>query len=414
MSRIDELVERLCPDGVDFHRLGEIATLVRGHGLPKSEFVPEGVGAIHYGQMYTHFGAWADEVISHVRPDVAARLAVVNPGDVILANTSENLEGVCKAVAWVGRGDIVTGGHATVVKHSMEPKFLSYWFQSPGFQTQKRRLATGTKVIDVSARQLEGVKVPVPPLEIQREIVRILDQFTQLEAELEARRRQLAFCVEQFFDFGDLWADGTPVGAGTDVPFKRLGEVATLVRGHGLPKSDFVDEGVGAIHYGQIYTRLGPWTDKVLAHVTPANADKLARVETGDIIITNTSENLKDVGKAVAWLGGEPVVTGGHATVIKHDYNPKFLAFWFQSKDFEKQKRRLATGTKVIDVSAKQLENVLVPVLPLSKQTEIAERLDRMFLLTRDITVGLPAEIAARRKQYEYYRDKLLTFKEKA
>ena len=65
-------------------------------------------------------------------------------------------------------------------------------------------------------------------------------------------------------------------------------------------------------------------------------------------------------------------------------------------------------------MSAKQLENVLVPVLPLSKQTEIAERLDRMFLLTRDITVGLPAEIAARRKQYEYYRDKLLTFKEKA
>lgn len=104
MSRIDELVERLCPDGVDFHRLGEIATLVRGHGLPKSEFVPEGVGAIHYGQIYTHFGAWADEVISHVRPDAAARLAVVNPGDVILANTSENLEDVCKAVAWVGRG----------------------------------------------------------------------------------------------------------------------------------------------------------------------------------------------------------------------------------------------------------------------------------------------------------------------
>jgi type I restriction enzyme S subunit len=116
----------------------------------------------------------------------AEKLAKAEPGDLIITNTSENIEDVGKAVAWLGDSVIVTGGHATVIKHDLEPKYLSYWFQSPSFVTQKRALASGTKVIDVSARQLMKVRVPVPPLEVQREIVRILDQFSQLEAELEA------------------------------------------------------------------------------------------------------------------------------------------------------------------------------------------------------------------------------------
>jgi len=210
MSRIDELIADLCPDGVEFKALGEIADLVRGNGMPKVDLVDSGVGAIHYGQIYTRYGAWAKETISFVTSDTAKKLAHVSPGDIIITNTSENIDDVGKAVAWLGEESIVTGGHATVIKHREDPKYLSYWFQAESFRAQKRALATGTKVIDVSARQLMKVKIPVPPLEVQREIVRILDQFTaleaELEAELEARRKQYEYYRNRLLTFQEMSA----------------------------------------------------------------------------------------------------------------------------------------------------------------------------------------------------------------
>jgi type I restriction enzyme S subunit len=208
MSRIDDLVAELCPDGVEFKALGDIAELVRGNGMPKSDFTESGIGCIHYGQIYTHYGVWATETISFVAPKTAAPLAKVDTGDLIITNTSENVEDVCKAVAWLGKSQIVTGGHATVIKHEQNPKYLSYYFRTPDFFAQKKKQATGTKVIDVSAKSLARIRVPLPPLEIQREIVKVLDTFTQLEAELEAeldaRRRQYQYYRDALLTFDEL------------------------------------------------------------------------------------------------------------------------------------------------------------------------------------------------------------------
>jgi len=179
-----------------------------------------------------------------------------------------------------------------------------------------------------------------------------------------------------------------------------------------MPKSDFSESGIGAIHYGQIYTYYGVWADKTISFVRSEIAGRLVKVKKGDLVITNTSENLADVAKAVAWLGDEEIVTGGHATVIRHGQSPKFLSYWFQSQAFQRQKRKLALGTKVIEISSRNLAKVRVPVPPLPVQEAIVAILDRFDALVNDLSSGLPAEIEARRKQYEYYRDKLLTFKE--
>lgn len=216
MSRIDKLIAELCPSGVELKTLGDIAHLVRGNGMPKKDLTDEGVGAIHYGQIYTRYGAWTASTISFVAESTAVKLAKVDPGDIIITNTSENIEDVGKAVAWLGEDQIVTGGHATVIKHGQEPKYMAYWFQSESFFVQKRALATGTKVIDVSARQLLKVRVPVPPLEVQLEIVRMLDCLTQLEAELEAelkaeleaRRRQYAHYRDRLLTFPESTGGG--------------------------------------------------------------------------------------------------------------------------------------------------------------------------------------------------------------
>ena len=211
MSRIDELIQQMCPDGVEYRALGEIATLVRGNGLQKKDFTESGVGCIHYGQIYTHYGVWATATRSFVSPELAQTLRWVEPGDLVITNTSENLQDVCKAVAWLGDNNIVTGGHATIIKHHQDPRFLVYCTQTPEFFAEKKRLASGTKVIDVSASNLGKARIPVPPMEVQRAIVEILDRFAKLEAELEAaleaeleaRRRQYAHYRDQLLSFPD-------------------------------------------------------------------------------------------------------------------------------------------------------------------------------------------------------------------
>ena len=207
MNRIDSMLNSMCPTGVEYKTLGEIANLVRGNGMPKSDFSETGIGCIHYGQIYTHYGVWTDKTISFVPLNKSLPLAKVNTGDIIITNTSENIDDVCKAVAWLGDHQIVTGGHATVIKHEQNPKFLSYYFRTPHFFAQKIKYATGTKVIDVSTKNLSKILVPIPPLEIQNELVKILDKFTQLEAELEAeleaRRRQYSYYRDALLSFNE-------------------------------------------------------------------------------------------------------------------------------------------------------------------------------------------------------------------
>lgn len=190
MNRIEALLAELCPEGVEFKEIGDFGELVRGNGMPRSDFAESGVGCIHYGQIYTYYGIWTTKTISFVSAEKAEKLAKVDPGDLVITNTSENLDDVCKAVAWIGNTQIVTGGHATVLKHNQDSKYLAYYLRTPHFSSEKRKHATGTKVIDVSAKSLAKIRIPVPPLEVQRAIVRVLDAFTALEAELEARRRQ--------------------------------------------------------------------------------------------------------------------------------------------------------------------------------------------------------------------------------
>ncbi len=181
-----------------------------------------------------------------------------------------------------------------------------------------------------------------------------------------------------------------------------------------MQKKDFVEDGVGCIHYGQIYTFYGTFAHKTKSFVSPTLANSLKKVNKGDLVITSTSENIEDVCKAVAWLGEDEIVTGGHATILKHHENPKYLSYYFQTPIFSDQKRKYAKGTKVIDVSARDLAKIKIPIPPLAEQDRIVVILDKFDALVNDISAGLPAELNARRKQYEYYRDRLLTFEEYA
>jgi type I restriction enzyme S subunit len=124
-----------------------------------------------------------------------------------------------------------------------------------------------------------------------------------------------------------------------------------------------------------------------------------------------TSENVEDVCKCVAWMGEEEIAVSGHTAIIHHNQNAKYLAYYFHTEDFAIQKRKLAHGTKVIEVTPDKLSEVIIPLPSRDEQERIVAILDRFDSLCTSISTGIPAEIEVRQRQYEYYRDKLLSFK---
>lgn len=404
MSLLDALLSEHAPNGVEVKLLGDIGEFVRGNGMPKTELTSAGVGAIHYGQIYTRYGVWTSTTDSFVAPDSAARLAKVNPGDIIVTNTSENVEDVGKAVAWLGDEQIVTGGHATVIRHEQNPKYLAYWFQSDSFSQQKRVLATGTKVIDVSARQLQKIRIPVPPLAIQDEIVRILDQFTGLDASLT---RELAARRRQFDHYRSTLLAPTPT-----VTWSTLGGVSSRVSSGATPKAGapaYYEDGTipwlrtGEVTFGEIWDTEMRITERAL------NETGVSWIEANCVIVAISGAT---AGRSA--INKIPLTTNQHCCNLQIDDSVadyRYVFYWVSSK-YEELKA-LGRGARA-DLNAQLIKDFAIPLPPLDEQRSIADQLDRFHALINNREVGLPAEIAARKKQYEFYRDSLLSFEERS
>lgn len=150
MSRVDELIAEHCPNGVEHRSLSEVGTFARGGGPQKKDFVEQGVGCIHYGQIYTHYGVHTSTTAAFVDEEVAARSRRAKPGDVIIADTGENDEDLARAVAWLGDHDVAVSNHTLIFTSDLDPKYVSYFLRSSAFNGAKRRHILGTKVRSIS------------------------------------------------------------------------------------------------------------------------------------------------------------------------------------------------------------------------------------------------------------------------
>lgn len=405
MSRIDDLIREHCPSGVTYRSLGEIGEFIRGNGLQKRDLTDEGVSAIHYGQVHTTYGTWTTETVSFVTPAFAARLRKARPGDLVIATTSEDDQAVGKATAWVGDAEAAVSSDAYIYRHSLVPKFVAYFFQTADFQSQKKRGITGTKVRRISGESLGKIRIPVPPVQVQEEIVRVLDTFQELEAELAARRRQHAHYRDSLLTFRD---------AGR-VQWIPMGELGAIFRGKRFTKADYVEDGgVGCIHYGEIYTDYGTSAVSTVSRLRSELASNLRFATRGDVVLTDVGETVDDVGKALAWMGPEDVAIHDHCYVFRSDMNPVFVSHYMQTARFRADKDKHIARTKVKTLLPGGLQRIALPVPSADEQERIVAILDTFDVLMDDLSAGLPAELAARRKQYAYYRDRLLTFQEAA
>ncbi len=193
-----------------------------------------------------------------------------------------------------------------------------------------------------------------------------------------------------------------------------MAEVGEFFRGRRFTKNDYVPDGIGCIHYGDIYTQYGTATTATVSHVRSDMISILRFAKPGDLVIAGVGETVEDVGKAVAWLGDGQVAIHDDCFAFRHSLNPRFVSYYFQTTAFHAEKNKFVARAKVKRLSSESLGKLTIPVPSLDEQERIVAILDKFDALVNDLSSGLPAEIKARRQQYEHYRDRLLSFREAA
>ncbi|MCL1792068.1 MAG: restriction endonuclease subunit S [Peptococcaceae bacterium] len=404
MTNLDHLIAELCPNGVEYKTLGEIATnMYRGTGIKRDQVTKVGTPCVRYGEIYTTYNIWFDTCMSHTNPNEIQNPKYFGHGDILFAITGESVDEIAKSCVYIGHEECLAGGDIVVMKHNQNPKYLAYTLTTTDIQAQKSKGRVKSKVVHSNVPALKTITIPLPPLPIQKEIVRILDNFTELttelSAELSARQKQYEYYRNDLLAFGN------------DVVYMPLSEVCGYAdyRGKTPKKTDsgvflitaknirkgYIDyetskEYVGLDGYDTIMRRGKPRIGDVLI-TTEAPCGHIAQLDRDDIALAQ---------RVIKYRGKDGIINN---TFLKH----VLLANEFQSKLLH-----AATGGTVKGIKGSKLHKLTIPVPPLAEQERIVAILDHFDALTADITNGLPAEIAARQKQYEYYRDKLLTFKE--
>ena len=387
--------------------LGEVAEIINGYAFQSGKYSDEGLRVIRISDVQK--GKISDENLRYYPIEYINKLgrAVLFKNDLVMS-----LTGNVGRVAVLNESHLPAGLNQRVA--CIRPKnnifltrFLFHFFDQNSFEQEAMQNATGGGQKNMSTTWLSKLLIPLPPLSVQQEIVRILDKFTQLEAELEAeldcRKRQYEYYRNKLLTFNEI-------GGGTEIVWKTLGEVGTFIRGNGLQKKDFVETGIGCIHYGQIYTYYGIKASETISYVTEDLAKSLRKASHNDLIIAGVSENIEDVCKCVVWEGEEDICVSGDTFIFKTEQNPHYIGHLLRTDDFLSYKRKNAIGAKVTRLQAGSLPKYTIPLPPLEEQQRIATILDKFDTLVNSISEGLPKEIALRRKQYEYYREKLLSF----
>ena len=293
-------------------------------------------------------------------------------------------------------------------------KYLYYLFHEYFFQKSLEKITSKVGQGKFNKTDLKELLIPIPSLEIQEKIVKILDKFTnyvtELQSELQSRTKQYTYYRDKLLSEEYLTRVTKEMEEDRRLNVVTLGEIGKFTRGNGLQKKDFQEEGNPVIHYGQIYTKYGFIAEKVLSYVNDEIFSKLRKAQKNDILIATTSENIEDVGKSVVWLGEDEIGFSGDMYSYRTEQNSKYIAYYFQTIAFQKQKERKATGTKMIRIHADDMEKFEILLPPLSLQNKIVKVLDKFQVLLSDTKGLIPEEIEQRQKQYEYYREKLLTF----
>ena len=389
MNTIKQLIDKYCPDGVEYKKLGEVCNINRGVRVVRKDLQLEGEIPVYQNSLMP---------LGYFNKSNCPKESVY----VISAGAAGDI-GYSQIPFWAADDCLFFEN-----LQGLQQKFIYYYLCSryKFIKAQVRRAS----VPRLSRTVIENMTIPVPPLPVQREIVRILDSFTsleaELEAELEARRKQYEYYRDQLLSFKHLSGGGK-----NEVEWKTIKDVCLSICSGGTPNTQNKDFYNGNIPW--LRTQEVDWKDiyKTDVLITEAGLkNSSAKLIPANCVIVA----MYGATAAKVAINKIPLTTNQACCNLQIDEsicNNRYVYQWL-CKNYEVLKA-MGEGSQQ-NLNAKKIKNFPIPIPPLSTQRRIVSILDRFESLVNDITTGLPAEITARHQQYEYYRDQLLSFKRKS
>ncbi|GAA9726972.1 restriction endonuclease subunit S [Helicobacter pylori] len=391
MNRIETLLQTLAPKGVEFRKLGEVCESTNKKTLKVSE-----VSEVKNKGMYP--------VINSGRDLYGYYYNFNNDGENITIASRGEYAGFINYF----NEKFFTGGlcYPYKVKDTNEllTKFLYFYLKTNEIQIMENLVFRGS-IPALNKADIETLTIPIPPLEIQQEIVKILDAFTELNTELNARKKQYQYYQNMLLDFNGIHSNPKDAKIKTypkrlktllqtlapkGVEFRKLGEVCDFQKGKSITKK--------AVTFGKVPVISGGRQPAYYHNEANRSGETIAISSSG------VYAGYVSYWDIPVFLADSFSVSPKQKTLM-----PKYLFHYLTTQQDAIHATKSAGG--IPHVYSKDLQNFLIPIPPLEIQQEIVKILDQFSALTTDLLAGIPAEIKARKKQYEYYREKLLAFK---
>jgi type I restriction enzyme S subunit len=404
MKNLETLIQELCPDGVEFVKLGDVCEIkgrIGFRGYTRKDLVSESEGAITLSPSNIINGNIVYDKCSYISwakyeesPEIMAEV-----GDVVFTKTAS--VGKTAYIENMPKEMTINPQLVLLKKFRGVSKYLAYILKTTYFQNEVKKITGVGSVPNVPQSSLAKIEIPLPPIEVQTEIVRILDKFTSLEAELEAeldcRKRQYEYYRDKLLSFDN-------VGGGQEVTISKIGDIGRICMCKRIMKNQTNSE--SGIPFYKIGT-FGKVADAYISNDVYEEYKKLySYPKKGDILMSASGT----IGRTVVFNGKPSYFQDSNIVWVDNDETKVFnsyLNYYYQIIEWKTQ------GGTIKRLYNNLLAGATIKYPSLEEQHRIVSILNRFESLTTSLQSGLPAEIVARRQQYEHYRDKLLTFKRK-
>ncbi len=413
MNKIERLLHALAPKGVEFKTLEEIFEIRNGYTPSKNnpEFWKNGTIPWFRMEDIRENGRILKDSIQHITPKALKGKKLFPKNSIIISTTATIGEHALLIVESLANQQFTFLSKKANCDIALDMKFFFYQCFLLGEWCKKNTNVSGFASVDMTA--FKKYKFPIPPLEIQQEIVKILDAFTELNielnTELKARKKQYEYYQNMLLDFNDINQNHKDAKeklaqkpypkrlktllqtlAPKGVEFRKLGEVCDFQKGKSITKK--------AVTFGKVPVISGGRQPAYYHNEANRSGETIAISSSG------VYAGYVSYWDIPVFLADSFSVSPKQKTLM-----PKYLFHYLTTQQDAIHATKSTGG--IPHVYSKDLQNFLIPIPPLEIQQEIVKILDQFLALTTDLLAGIPAEIKARKKQYEYYREKLLTFK---
>ena len=387
---------------VEWKKLGEVCSFFRGRSLSKKDIGEGNHQILLYGELYTTYG----DYITHIKSKTSFEKAIVATklkyNDLVLPVSSTTKEAQIGKVSVIKtKSDVYLGSDAILLRDTFNPAYLMYYLNSTLFEKSKMECVHGTTIMHLSPTELAQKEIPIPSLSEQSRIVSILDTFTSsisnLKQQIEERRKQYEYERDLLLDL-----EGKE-----GVEMKKLGEICEIKNGYtpSTKKPEFWENGSIPWFTLEDIRKNGRILSDAIKHITPTGVKKSGLFPQNSIIVSTTATIGEYALITRDFLCNQQISCISVKEATRGKLLPKYL-YYLSNSIGNWCKKNVNGGGSLLIVSTSKLNNLFIPLPPLSTQSRIVSILDTF----EQSISNLEEQLAMREKQYEYYRNQLLTF----